>query len=91
MRRGGLFTRMDAAYTCGAPTCMHACVQVDMLRPRVVGSYDEFGERYCMDQRYSSASTFPGSRYRGEVHIFDRSNNIHIPALLFTLCWQHAN
>ncbi|GAX78561.1 hypothetical protein CEUSTIGMA_g6001.t1 [Chlamydomonas eustigma] len=55
--------------------------QIDMLQPGLLGTYREFGERYCVNpggppassNRFNSPGHFPGQEYRGAANLHELS------------------
>ena len=53
------------------------CLQIDMLHPGILGTYDEYGDMFCgnlvtmpgnrKEWKYASAFTFPNSRFNEET------------------------
>lgn len=39
------------------------CLQLDMLKPGMVGTYDDYGQRYCIDPRFAGQQQGGGGLY----------------------------
>lgn len=62
--------------------CAVLCLQVDMLRPNLLGSFDDFGKRYCLTPNSPAAAAGGARGWRPKYSGFNPSTAAELHRLL---------